>query len=105
MNDNSIIARFKKFNLGARKKDRNTVECYDITKPDDAPAEKLTLRAVRAAGRGTFGSVLQVEHKLNFPESVNHNFLAEPFRRIEARDNRNEGLNKTLIYYNINDKF
>lgn len=62
MNDNSIIARFKKFNLGARKKDRNTVECYDITKPDDAPAEKLTLRAVRAAGRGTFGSVLQVEH-------------------------------------------
>jgi len=59
MNDNSIIARFKKFNLGARKKDRNTVECYDITKPDDAPAEKLTLRAVRAAGRGTFGSVLQ----------------------------------------------
>ena len=29
------------------------------TQPQDAPPQKLTLRAVRAAGRGTFGSVLQ----------------------------------------------
>jgi len=59
MESNSIIAKFKKLNLSGRKKDRNIVECYDITKPSDAPPEKLTLRAVRAAGRGTFGSVLQ----------------------------------------------
>jgi len=59
MESNSIIAKFKKLNLSGRKKDRNIVECFDITKSSDAPPEKLTLRAVRAAGRGTFGSVLQ----------------------------------------------
>ena len=59
MESNSIIAKFKKLNLSGRKKDRNIVECFDVTKPADAPPEKLTLRAVRAAGRGTFGSVLQ----------------------------------------------
>ena len=59
MESNSIIAKFKKLNLSGRKKDRNIVECFDVTKPSDAPPEKLTLRAVRAAGRGTFGSVLQ----------------------------------------------
>ena len=59
MESNSIIAKFKKLNLSGRKKDRNVVECFDISAPADAPPQKLTLRAVRAAGRGTFGSVLQ----------------------------------------------
>jgi len=59
MESNSIIAKFKKLNLSGRRRDRNVVECYDITQPQDAPPQKLTLRAVRAAGRGTFGSVLQ----------------------------------------------
>jgi len=60
MESNSIIAKFKKnLTLSGRKKDRNVVECFDISQPADAPPQKLTLRAVRAAGRGTFGSVLQ----------------------------------------------
>lgn len=77
MESNSIIAKFKKLNLSGRRRDRNVVECYDITQvfdqkipkrtalftvnpqAQDAPPQKLTLRAVRAAGRGTFGSVLQ----------------------------------------------